>query len=575
MPSCELATLLQMVCLWPNLAEATVREHPYPHWILEPALDPEHYAKLRAEWPPENVFLKGRRLAGATKLPIPAEHLVIDSRVSPRWRDFVLRHRDPEFVKHVLQHFRPWILRLHPKLEEEFGAMTQWRIGARYRDTFQNQDVLIHSQLAIFTPAQGLPQADRGPHVKLRNKLLTGYRFFPTEGESSQGGDWDFYSIPGNKPPRHGMNLTVDPAKIRKEDTIPYRANTFGIALNTPNGVQGFHARRAAASLLRIHAATAAAPFRTRRNSHREPPQPLAYLDSRRGDRSMMASNLLAGISPSDVIAAPFPHVVIHNPIPASESAALIDDWPSDAIIQAGVQAKSNQRFSLPAAKALTGDKISPQWRAFTTEQTGPAFGRHLLRIFDASIPSCLPEFATLLGGRLDQCRFGVRGFETGSEDLVLDAQLSINTPAFRQANPARAAHVDLPQKLFIGLYYLKPPADTGSQGGDLILCRPKSGQPLQMYQREVDAGSLEEFQRIRYGRSVLVLFLNGPRSVHAVSPRQPTPHTRRFLNLIGQAPRPVFDVTQYQMPRWLYLARLFRDRSIDPSEFGFGEQRL
>ena len=436
MPSCELATLLQMVCLWPNLAEATVREHPYPHWILEPALDPEHYAKLRAEWPPENVFLKGRRPAGATKLPIPAEHLVIDSRVSPRWRDFVLRHRDPEFVKHVLQHFRPWILRLHPKLEEEFGAMTQWRIGARYRDTFQNQDVLIDSQLAIFTPAQGLPQADRGPHVKLRNKLLTGYRFFPTEGESSQGGDWDFCSIPGNKPPRHGMNLTVDPAKIRKEDTIPYRANTFGIALNTPNGVQGFHARRAAASLLRIHAATAAAP-------------------------------------------------------------------------------------------------------------------------------------------RLDQCRFGVRGFETGSEDLVLDAQLSINTPAFRQANPARAAHVDLPQKLFIGLYYLKPPADTGSQGGDLILCRPKSGQPLRMYQREVDAGSLEEFQRIRYGRSVLVLFLNGPRSVHAVSPRQPTPHTRRFLNLIGQAPRPLFDVTQYQMPRWLYLARLFRDRYIDPSEFGFGEQRL
>lgn len=299
----------------------------------------------------------------------------------------------------------------------------------------------------------------------------------------------------------------------------------------------------------------------------------------------MMPSNLLACISPSDVIADPYPHVVIHDPIPASESAALIDDWPSDAIIQAGVQAKSNQRFSLPAAKALTNDKISPQWRAFIAEQTSPAFGHHLLRIFGAFIPSCLPEFATLLGGRpdqccwdqcrLDQCRFGVRGFETGAEDLVLDAQLSINTPAFRQATSVRAAHVDLPQKLFIGLYYLRPPADTGSEGGDLILCRAKSGQPLRMYQREVDSGSLEEFQRIRYGRSVLVLFLNGPRSVHAVSPRQPTPHTRRFLNLIGQAPRPLFDVTQYQMPRWQYLARLFRDRYIDPSEFGFGAQRL
>jgi hypothetical protein len=251
-----------MACLWPHLAEATVREHPFPHWILEPALDPEHYAKLRAEWPADDVFLKGRRPAGATKLAIPAEHLVMDARVSPRWRDFVLRHREPEFVKHVLQHFRPWILRLHPKLEEEFGAMTQWRIGARYRDTFQNHDVLIDSQLAIFTPAQGRPQADRGPHVKLRNKLLTGYLFFPAEGESSLGGDWDFYSIPDKKPLRHGMNLTVDPAEVRKEDTIPYQANTFGIAVNTPNGVQGFRARTPGAPPLRYFEFTLQLPRR-------------------------------------------------------------------------------------------------------------------------------------------------------------------------------------------------------------------------------------------------------------------------------------------------------------------------
>jgi hypothetical protein len=289
----------------------------------------------------------------------------------------------------------------------------------------------------------------------------------------------------------------------------------------------------------------------------------------------MTASNLLAGISPSDVIADPFPHVVIYDPIPAAESAALIEEWPSDEVIQAGVPAKSNQRFSLPAAKALNCESISPRWRAFLTEQTGHAFGRHLLRIFGGLIPGYLPEFAQRLPASPDQCRFGVRGFETGGEDLLLDAQLAINTPAVQEVTSVRAAHVDLPEKLFVGLYYLRPPADTDSQGSDLILCRPKSGQSLRMYQREVDAGSLEEFQRIKYGRSVLVLFLNGPRSVHAVTPRHPTPHTRRFLNLIGQAPRPLFNVAPYQMSRWQYLARLFRDRYIDRSEFGFGAQRL
>jgi len=76
-------------------------------------------------------------------------------------------------------------------------------------------------------------------------------------------------------------------------------------------------------------------------------------------------------------------------------------------------------------------------------------------------------------------------------------------------------------------------------------------------------------------GRSVLVLFLNGPESIHAVTRRRPTPHKRRFLNLIGQAPRPLFNVDRYQIPRRKYLARLFQDRYVDQSEFGFGARRL
>jgi hypothetical protein len=289
----------------------------------------------------------------------------------------------------------------------------------------------------------------------------------------------------------------------------------------------------------------------------------------------MKVSNLLEGISATDVIAEPFPHLVVTDPIPISESTALIEEWPSDQVIQKGKSAKSNERFNMPAATALAHESVSPLWRAFVAEQTSPAFGAHILRLFGAHIPSCLPEFLKLVGGSLDQCRFGVRDIDTTNATVQLDAQLATNSPVIGSATSVRAAHVDLPSKLLIGLYYLRPPTDTDSRGGDLVLCRPKPGQQPRMYQREVDANSLEEFRRIRYGRSVLVLFLNGPLSIHAVTTRNPTPHARRFLNVIAQAPSPLFDVAQYQMPRWHYLASLFRDRYFGKSEFGFGAQRL
>ncbi|MBL8211586.1 MAG: hypothetical protein JNK87_12775 [Bryobacterales bacterium] len=252
-----------MDSLWPRLAGAALREDPFPRWMLDEALDPVFYRRLLAEWPPDEIFVRGRRLGGATKIPLSAETLIHNPSVTPLWRDFLLRHREPAFLRHLLQHFREWILRAHPDLEEKFGPAGKWRIGARSRDSFDNHDVLVDCQLAIFTPAQGRPQSDRGPHVKLRNKLMTGFLFFPVENEpSGLGGDWDFFSAPPDQRLRHGINLTVDPAQVRLADTIPYRPNTFGMLLNCPRGIQGFRPRTPGAPPFRYFEFTVQFPRR-------------------------------------------------------------------------------------------------------------------------------------------------------------------------------------------------------------------------------------------------------------------------------------------------------------------------
>jgi hypothetical protein len=290
----------------------------------------------------------------------------------------------------------------------------------------------------------------------------------------------------------------------------------------------------------------------------------------------MRATNLLAQLTAADVVMDPYPHVVVRDALPEEECAGLIRDWPGDEVIQGGEVGKSNRRYNLRAAQALGSGKVSARWEEFLREHTGAAFGEHLLRVFGPAIGEYAGEFKRRLKGDLGGCRFGLRdrdGIE--SSDLLLDAQIANNSPVVREATSVRAAHVDLTEKLFIGLYYLRSPEDVDSRGGELLLCRPRVGMKPRMYEREVDAASVDVARRVAYGRNVLVLFLNGPLSIHAVTRREPTPHARRFVNLIGQAAEPLFGVDAYQIPRWRYLSGLLRDRYVSKSEFGFGSQRL
>jgi hypothetical protein len=246
-----------------RIEQMELREEPFPHGVLRQGIDRELFERLRAEWPPLDFFVKGQRLGGGTKIPISSEESVQSTVVSPLWKEFIERHRAPDFVKGLLWCFRDPILRLHPQLEERFGRMEEWKIGVRHRDSFSDFDLLVDCQLAIFTPSQGRAQSDRGPHVKLRNKLMTGFLLFADDEErEGVGGDWDFFAARSNKPLRYGMNLTVNPTQLKLVDTVPYAPNAFGMLVNCPHGYQGFRVRQPGAAPLRYLEITLQLPRR-------------------------------------------------------------------------------------------------------------------------------------------------------------------------------------------------------------------------------------------------------------------------------------------------------------------------
>lgn len=262
-------------------------------------------------------------------------------------------------------------------------------------------------------------------------------------------------------------------------------------------------------------------------------------------------TSVLAGVTPAAVVDSPFPHVVIRNALDPAYCARLLKAMPPIETLAQGRTVGSNQRVSYPCSAARTDPSISPTWRRFLDGHVDQAFFDAMMSAFGSALRRLHPRFETRCG-RIDRLRVGLRGREDFDRaDVLLDAQICANTPALGRASSVRGAHVDAPDKLFVGLYYLRHPADT-STGGDLQLY----GSRRERWRRAAAASRFELFRTIPYGHNVLVLFLNSIRSVHLVTERSPTPHPRLFVNFVGEVREPL----------WRYQARAterFRQRML------------
>jgi hypothetical protein len=146
----------------------------------------------------------------------------------------------------------------------------------------------------------------------------------------------------------------------------------------------------------------------------------------------------------------------------------------------------------------------------------------------------------------------GVRNIDSlEDKDVLLEALLSGNTPV-NEACSVRTTHVDMSNKLFVGLFYMRPD-DYDAVGGDLTISRFKpqyAGQNrLTCFKamNQVDDDFVEIVDTIHYAKNRLVLLINSPDSLHGVTVRQPTRHSRLFVNLVSEVSPPLFSVYKKQ----------------------------
>lgn len=260
--------------------------------------------------------------------------------------------------------------------------------------------------------------------------------------------------------------------------------------------------------------------------------------------------SLLSNVKKIDLFTHPFPHIVIYEPLEEELCLQLCSQYPALNTVTKGADYASNQRFSYCASEVFHHANINPLWQEFVQTHTSHSFLREVINLFAESIRCLYPNFESEIGA-LETLTSGVRNIDTFSEaNVLLDAQVCVNTPVVGTPSSVRTTHVDLPNKLFAGLYYLRSPEDT-STGGDLELYKFKS-DPKGFKGVYVSDRHIEAVKTIKYQRNVLVLFINSIYSLHGVTVRSKTDSPRYFFNLLGEVKQPLFDLSPYQERDWL-----------------------
>lgn len=258
----------------------------------------------------------------------------------------------------------------------------------------------------------------------------------------------------------------------------------------------------------------------------------------------MSEYSVLQKATRSDVQSDPFPFIVIPDAIPADLYDDLAASFPSAEKLGIDTE-KSNVRWDYSTHQVIADPSLPAIWRQFIEYHASQAFLDEILHLFQDDIlkiyPDRFPSPKTLRS-----MRAGIRKHSRfRNADVLMDAQISGNT-AVTNASSVRTTHLDQGNKLYSGLFYMKPEG-YDAVGGDLTISRfagdlaGKAERFSHIRNSYVDDKDVEHVQTVTYDRNLVVLFINTLDSLHGVTVRQPTDKARLFVNLIGEVKPPLY----------------------------------
>lgn len=271
---------------------------------------------------------------------------------------------------------------------------------------------------------------------------------------------------------------------------------------------------------------------------------------------------LLSDVAPGDIVSQPYAHYTTDNAVAKPLYEELAAGFPTlDMITSGRSDVGSNEAVRMTAKQVLGDRRISPLWREFFEYHTSAGYWRTVTRLFAGHFRREFPGLEDRVGRAYEDWRVVPRGF-AGEADVRLDCQFVMNTPVTRKST-VKTPHIDLCDKIFSALFYMRDPADD-SGGGDLDIYDWRRA-PRFIKHRTLNR-DVELVKTVTYRANSYLCFVNSPAAVHGVSPRDLTQVPRRYINFIAELPIKAFEPKQ--------LNRLQRFWYADEVDLALGDDK-
>lgn len=200
---------------------------PCPYFCIHNALPDALYQQLVEQYPEQHMMQTHKTHFQARRY---RQHEFVPDTVTSLWQDWIEYHNSLEYKNRVLDLFEPALEKYYANITTK---LKQAPVSARHAG--QPGSVQMEVQFVL----NGL-QSDtvRTVHLDNSRELFAGLLYMRKPEDTSVGGDIQVYRKLVDKPTFTGIR-EVDVTQVEPAGTVPYRANTMILFLNTVDSLHG------------------------------------------------------------------------------------------------------------------------------------------------------------------------------------------------------------------------------------------------------------------------------------------------------------------------------------------------
>ncbi|MEL0107169.1 MAG: hypothetical protein VW802_09515 [Rhodospirillaceae bacterium] len=224
-------------------SQQNVKTSPFTYAYVENALDDAYYQSLSDSFPNIELFpnlLSAESAANMNNInsmfsglePNYVEH------ISEQWREFMKLHCSETFYRQVVSLIGDQIRIRHPDLEDRLDKPLE-ELTVGWRKEKNSADIQLDCQFAMNTPVQ-MPSRVRGVHVDNPRKLYNALLYMRLDEDETVGGNLGLYTFK-DEPQYDGVQVPDD--AVDHVDTLPYKANSVVLLMNSPESLHGVTVR--------------------------------------------------------------------------------------------------------------------------------------------------------------------------------------------------------------------------------------------------------------------------------------------------------------------------------------------